>query len=361
MFLSLNNGFGFMVFGIKRDVRIINSMATNTRASANIMMTPMALKTQMPIPHELREHIRGWRQTILDILSGKDQRLLLIVGPCSVHDPIAVTDYANRLVTLSKRCPKIFFVLRTYFEKPRTRKGWSGFMHDPYLDGTKNMEKGVMLSRKLLLDVTRIGLPCATETLSLIAPQYIDDLLSFACIGARTTESQPHRELASGLSVPVGFKNSTNGSVHVAIHSIHSAAEAKVFMGVTQDGRVAAIQTTGNPHCCVVLRGGDRPNYREEDVQTVVNSLERENMTNAIVIDASHGNSGKDWEQQIEVLKYLARHPHARVRGLMMESFLHNGNQSLSNRPLVYGVSVTDACIGWDLTTVAILDLHKFL
>lgn len=334
-------------------------MSTNTRASADVMITPGALKNQMPIPPELKAHIVEWRETIMNILSGKDDRLLMIVGPCSVHDPIAILDYANRLAALSKKCPRMFFVMRTYFEKPRTRKGWSGFMHDPNLDGTNSMEQGVMLSRKLLLDITRIGLPCATETLSLIAPQYIDDLLSFACIGARTTESQPHRELASGLSVPVGFKNSTNGSVGVAIHSIHSAGEPKVFMGVTQDGRVAAIHTRGNPNCCVVLRGGDKPNYKKEDVDAVVSSLEREDMNNAIVIDASHGNSGKSWENQMEVLQYLGSNRHAKVRGLMMESFLHSGNQSLSNRPLVYGVSVTDGCIGWDLSAKILKDINK--
>ena len=334
-------------------------MSTNTRASADVMITPGALKKQMPISPELKAHIVEWRETIMNILSGKDDRLLMIVGPCSVHDPIAILDYANRLAALSKKCPRMFFVMRTYFEKPRTRKGWSGFMHDPNLDGTNSMGQGVLLSRKLLLDITRIGLPCATETLSLIAPQYIDDLLSFACIGARTTESQPHRELASGLSVPVGFKNSTNGSVSVAIHSIHSAGEPKVFMGVTQDGRVAAIHTRGNPNCCVVLRGGDKPNYKTEDVDAVVSSLEREDMNNAIVIDASHGNSGKSWENQMDVLQYLGSNRHAKVRGLMMESFLHSGNQSLSNRPLVYGVSVTDGCIGWDLSAKILKDINK--
>ena len=336
-------------------------MATNTRASADVMIAPQALKSQMPVPQLLQAHIETWRQTILDILSGKDKRLLMIVGPCSVHDPVAMLDYANRLCALSKKCPKMFFVLRTYFEKPRTRKGWSGFMHDPKLDGSNDMQNGVILSRKLLLDIARIGLPCATETLSLIAPQYIDDVIAFACIGARTTESQPHRELASGLSVPVGFKNATNGSVGVAIHSIHSAAEPKVFMGVTHEGRFAAILTTGNPNCCVVLRGGDRPNYDIDSVNSVVTSLERENMRNAIVIDASHGNSGKNWETQLEVLQYLARNRHPRVRGFMMESFIHNGNQSLSNRPLVYGVSVTDACIGWHLSEQSIIDVHNCL
>jgi len=336
-------------------------MSTNTRASAKMMMSPKSLKTQLPVPAELQSQIESHRQTILDILAGRDQRLLLIVGPCSVHDPVAVLDYARKLLELSQSCPKIFFVVRTYFEKPRTRRGWSGYMHDPDLDGSNNMDHGVVSSRKLLLDINRLGLPCATETLSLISPQYIDDLLAFACIGARTTESQPHRELASGLSVPVGFKNSTNGSVEVAIHSIHSAAEPKVFMGVTQNGRVAAIHTRGNPNCCLVLRGGFQPNYREEDVNDVVTALDRENMSTGIVIDASHGNSGKDWEQQIEVLKYLATHRHARVRGLMMESFIRNGHQSLTNRPLIYGVSVTDACIGWDITTTSIKHIHYHL
>lgn len=336
-------------------------MSTNTRADANVLMTPSALKEQLPVSEALQTQIKEWRQTILDILSGNDDRLLMIVGPCSVHDPIAVLDYANRLKELSKRCPKIFFVIRAYFEKPRTRKGWSGFMHDPCLDGSNDMGKGVMLSRKLLLDIARIGLPCATETLSLIAPQYLDDLLAFACIGARTTESQPHRELASGLSVPVGFKNSTNGSVQVAIHSIHSAAEPKVFMGVTREGRVAAIHTRGNPNCCLVLRGGTVPNYKEEDIQQVVDELNREDMSCGIIVDASHGNSGKDWEQQMVVLKYLATHRHPKIRGLMMESFLHNGNQSLKQRPLKYGISVTDGCIGWDHTVKCIEHIHKFM
>ena len=333
-------------------------MSTNTRASAKLMITPAALKTQMPLPCELRHQICEWRRTIVDILSGADPRLLLIVGPCSVHDPMTVLNYASKLLNLSRQCPNIFFVLRTYFEKPRTRKGWSGFMHDPDLDGTNDMQRGVHLSRKLLIDITKIGIPCATETLSLIAPQYIDDLISFACIGARTTESQPHRELASGLSAPVGFKNATNGSVGVAINSIHSASEPKVFMGVNADGRVSAIHTQGNPHCCLVLRGGLFPNYRLEDVEPVVADLDREQMSTGIVIDASHSNSGKDWEVQKDVLRYLASNRHPRVRGLMMESFIRDGNQNINNRPLIYGVSVTDACIGWDASVEIIKNIH---
>lgn len=339
----------------------IVTMSTDTRATPSPIIVPSSLKEQLCVPSHIKTQIKEWRTDIQNILSGKNQRLLMIVGPCSVHDTVAVLDYANKLKELSKQCPNIFFVLRTYFEKPRTRKGWSGFMHDPLLDGSNDMQRGVMLSRKLLLDIAAIGLPCATETLSLIAPQYIDDIICFACIGARTTESQPHRELASGLTVPVGFKNTTNGSVEIAIHSIHSAAEPKVFMGVNQDGRVSAIHTDGNPHCCLVLRGGDTPNYSEEDVSKVVQRLKRENMSAGIVIDASHGNSQKDWEVQIKVLDYLASHRHERVRGIMMESFIRNGNQSLNNRPLEYGVSVTDGCIGWDASAKAILKIHKYL
>ena len=181
-------------------------MSTNTRATASILVSPQTLKRQYPLDDDLKSLIGQWRQTVRDILKGKDPRLLVIVGPCSVHDPIAVVDYAHKLARLAGKCPNMFFVVRTYFEKPRTRKGWAGFMHDPYMDSSNNMQAGVALSRKLMIEIAKLGLPCATETLSLLAPQYIDDVLTFACIGARTTESQPHRELASGLSVPVGLK-----------------------------------------------------------------------------------------------------------------------------------------------------------
>jgi len=331
-------------------------MATNVRASATGLQTPSALKTEQPVRSDLAELVVRWRNTIINILSGKDRRLLVIIGPCSVHDPVAVKDYATKLSELQKRCPNLFFVMRTYFEKPRTRKGWSGFLHDPNLDGSKNMQLGVQLTRKLLLDIAAMGVPCATETLSLIAPQYIDDLISFACIGARTTESQPHRELASGLSVPVGFKNSTTGSVEAAINGIHSAAEPKSFMGITQEGRAAVIQTTGNTNCCLVLRGGLQPNYKREDVQKYVEQMDMEQMTNGIVVDASHGNSGKDWEQQMHVINYLTKCRHPSIRGIMVESFIRNGKQSIKNKPLQYGISITDSCIGWDYT-VQLMDL----
>jgi 3-deoxy-7-phosphoheptulonate synthase len=337
----------------------INEMSTNTRVQVNVLPTPSVLKRQHPLTKDMIRDISTWRQTIVDILHGKDSRLLMIVGPCSVHDPIAVVDYARRLSILQEKCPKIFFVMRTYFEKPRTRKGWSGFMHDPHLNGSNDMVSGVIACRKLLLQLTTLRVPTATETLSLVAPQYIDDLISFACIGARTTESQPHRELASGLSVPVGFKNSTNGDISVAINSIVSASEGKVFMGINANGRVAAINTVGNPHCCLVLRGGVEPNYREELSEQISTVLQRENISTGIVIDASHGNSGKKWKRQIDVLKYLAVQRHRNVRGIMMESFILDGSQSLNSSPLTYGLSVTDECIGWEKTEDVLKHINK--
>ena len=333
-------------------------MSTNLRASPANLLAPSALKIQMPLRTDLAEAIIAYRTTIVNILEGKDPRLLVIIGPCSVHDPIAVKDYAKKLKTLQSKCTNIFFVMRTYFEKPRTRKGWSGYLHDPDLDGTNNMQAGTQLTRKLLLELAEFGVPCATETLSLIAPQYFDDLISFACIGARTTESQPHRELASGLSVPVGFKNSTSGSVLAAINAIHSAAEPKSFMGITQDGKAAVIHTTGNQNCCLVLRGGTEPNYEREKVQKYVEQLDSESMATAIVVDASHGNSGKDWQQQINVIHYLTKARHPSIKGLMIESFIRDGSQSVLKRPLEYGISVTDSCIGFDKTHALMIELN---
>lgn len=334
-------------------------MSTNLRVSAANILAPIALKTQMPLRTDLAEAIISHRTTITNILDGKDPRLLVIIGPCSVHDPIAVKDYAKKLTALQQKCPNLFFVMRTYFEKPRTRKGWSGYLHDPDLDGTNNMQAGTQLTRKLLLELAALGVPCATETLSLIAPQYLDDLISFACIGARTTESQPHRELASGLSVPVGFKNSTSGSVVAAINAIHSAAEPKSFMGITQDGRAAVIHTTGNQNCCLVLRGGTEPNYDRTTVQKYVEQLDSEGMTNAILVDASHGNSGKDWQRQMQVIDYLTKARHPSIKGLMIESFIRDGSQSVLKRPLEYGISVTDSCIGFDKTRALMIELNK--
>ena len=334
-------------------------MSTNLRASPANLLAPVALKNQMPLRTDLAESIIGYRTTITKILTGNDPRLLVIIGPCSVHDPVAVKDYASKLMKLQQKCPKLFFVMRTYFEKPRTRKGWSGYLHDPDLDGTNNMQAGTQLTRKLLLELTKMGVPCATETLSLIAPQYFDDLISFACIGARTTESQPHRELASGLSVPVGFKNSTSGSVTAAINAIHSASEPKSFMGITQEGRVAVIHTTGNQNCCLILRGGTSPNYERATVQKYVEQLDLEEMATAIIVDVSHGNSGKDWQQQIQVLDYLTKARHPSVRGLMIESFIRDGSQSVLKKPLEYGISVTDSCIGFNKTETLMLLLNK--
>tara|TARA_B110000090_G_scaffold142250_2_gene156346 strand:+ start:2145 stop:3188 length:1044 start_codon:yes stop_codon:yes gene_type:complete len=322
--------------------------------SATVLNTPATVKARQPLTSP--EQVVAWRRSIVDILAGRDRRLLVIVGPCSVHDPVAVQEYAKRLAVLQKRCPKLFLVMRTYFEKPRTRKGWSGFLHDPHLDGSCDMQLGVEQTRGLLISIVAAGVPCATETLSLLAPQYFDDLIAFACIGARTTESQPHRELASGLSVPVGFKNSTSGSVVAALNGIVSASEPKSFMGMNENGHAAVIRTSGNPHCCLVLRGGEQPNYRRADVQRCVDEMGE--VYAGIVVDASHGNSGKDWQEQIRVVEYLAKNRHSAVRGIMVESFLCDGQQSIHDLPLTYGVSVTDSCIGWHTTQRLLVDLN---
>ena len=256
------------------------------------------------------------------ILQKKNDRTIFIVGPCSIHNVEEAKEYAIKLKEIADLVKdKILIVMRVYFEKPRTTIGWKGLINDPDLDESYNINKGLSLARELLLFINGIGLPCAYEILDTITPQYICDLISWGAIGARTTESQVHRQMVSGLSMPVGFKNATNGSVGVAINSIHSANEPKVFMGVNSEGRVSAIHTQGNPHCCLVMRGGKYPNYDMDSVQTVVNALDIEKMNTGIIIDASHGNSGKDWSKQIEVLNYLSVNRHPRVRGLMMESF----------------------------------------
>lgn len=322
-------------------------MSTNTRAQVQPIMAPSAVKRQFPISSDLRRDIQRWRRTICDIMDGRDPRLLLFLGPCSIHDPIAAVDYAKRIVRLRAQCPNIFFVMRANFETPRTRKGWSGFLHDPKLDGSNAMQQGVLLTRQLLLSLGNMGIPTATETLSLIAPQYFDDLLSFVCIGAPTTL---HRELASRLTVPVGFQNSADGNLSAAINSMFSAAEAKVFMGINATGRVAEVRTRGNPHCFLVLRA-----YKEECVGQVDAMLTKEGVTRGLVVDASHGNSA----MQSQVVRYLATHRHRRCKGLMIDSFIVDGNQPITARPLRYGVSVTDECIGWTPTKELVLFLNK--
>ena len=324
-------------------------MSTDQRVISNttVAITPFDMKNELPIPDTTVAFVNESRRTIQRILTGEDSRRLVIVGPCSVHDPIAALDYATRLSKIN--VPNIFIVMRTYFEKPRTSVGWSGLIADPDLDGTGDVVKGLHCARKLLLDINALGVPCATEMLSLLTPQYIDDLISFVAIGARTTESQPHRELASGLSMPVGFKNNSDGHMEPAVNAIKSAAEPKSFIGCNLKGQISAVRTSGNANCCVILRGSytSGPNYSVEHLSNCQALQTSKNQLLRAIVDASHGNSNKSAVQQLEVIKSVWRDAHPFCAGIMIESFIEHGNQK---NPDVYGKSITDECISWEET-----------
>lgn len=321
------------------------------------LITPSQIKEQFPTSPASLETVLAGRAAARRILTKEDPRLLLIVGPCSIHDPRAALEYATRLAALRvELADRYEIVMRVYFEKPRTTVGWKGLINDPHLDDSCDLAHGLALARKLLLDITALGLPTATEFLDPIIPQYIADLISWAAIGARTTESQTHRELASGLSMPVGFKNGTDGSVQTAIDAMKSSRSAHSFLGIDQDGSTSIVKTTGNPHCHVVLRGGrDGTNYDAASVNTAAEKLRKAGLPDAIMIDCSHANSGKDPLRQHLVWESIAAQRAAgssEIIGAMIESHLELGAQSLGSDPasLRYGVSITDACLDWDAT-----------
>jgi 3-deoxy-7-phosphoheptulonate synthase len=312
------------------------------------------------------------RATVQNILNGDDNRLLLIVGPCSIHDMRAARDYAQRLKDLADEVgSQLVLVMRTYFEKPRTVGGWKGLLNDPHLDGSCLIEEGILQARSFLLECARRGLPTATEMLDLISPQFLADLVSWSAIGARTTESQSHRELASGLSMPVGFKNATNGDVQIAVNAIKSAAQSHHFLSVDSQGKAAMFETKGNPDCHVVLRGGTGPNYERQFIDDCARRLEEARLQPRVIVDCSHGNSAKDFRRQGGVLKNcmeqvcqdLESDKKPVIRGLMIESNLNEGNQKFPCDPgeLSYGVSITDQCIGWDETRSLILEAAEQL
>jgi 3-deoxy-7-phosphoheptulonate synthase len=300
------------------------------------------------------------RSAIHSILRRADDRLIAIVGPCSIHDPDAALDYAGRLAGMRQRLGQhLEIVMRVYFEKPRTTVGWKGLINDPDLDGSFAINKGLRLARRLLLDINNLGLPAACEFLDMTTPQYLADLVSWAAIGARTTESQVHRELASGLSCPVGFKNGTDGNVKIAIDAVKSAAHAHHFLAVTKTGHAAIAATTGNDDCHIILRGGKTPNYDQVSVESAAAELTRSGLAPVLMIDASHANSGKLPERQLAVLGEIGQQIAAgdrRIIGVMAESNLIAGRQDQQpGRALTYGQSITDACIGWE-DTQAVLD-----
>ena len=316
---------------------------------------PKALHEEFPITPRAAETVYQARREIQRILHGEDDRLLVVVGPCSVHDPGAALEYAQRLCKLREEHKKdLMMVMRVYFEKPRTTVGWKGLINDPELDDSFEINKGLRIARRLLLDLAEMGMPAGTEFLDLISPQYIADLIGWGAIGARTTESQGHRELASGLSCPVGFKNGTDGTVKVAIDAIHAAARPHVFLSLTKDGHSAIFNTSGNEDAHIILRGGKRPNYDTESVNIASDEIIEAGLTPKIMIDFSHANSRKRPQKQIDIGRDIAgqvARGDRRIMGTMIESFLVAGRQDW--RPegeMVYGQSITDPCIGWEDT-----------
>jgi len=301
--------------------------------------------------------VSSTRERIRNILSGQDDRLLVIVGPCSIHDPAAAIEYARRLKPLRDRyADTLEVVMRVYFEKPRTTVGWKGLINDPYLDETYRIDEGLRIARQLLLEINRQGVPAGSEFLDVISPQYIGDLISWGAIGARTTESQVHRELASGLSAPIGFKNGTDGNIKIALDAIQAARGAHHFLSVHKNGQVAIVETKGNPDCHVILRGGKTPNYDAQSVERACAELSAAKLGPRLMVDCSHANSSKQHERQVEVARDIAAQRRAGSRGIfgvMVESHLQPGAQKFTPgkddpSKLVYGQSITDACIGWD-------------
>jgi 3-deoxy-7-phosphoheptulonate synthase len=325
------------------------------------LIAPQLLIEQLPVDSAALATVGSARQAIHRVLHGADDRLVAVVGPCSIHDYGAAIEYARRLAGEARRLEDdLVVVMRVYFEKPRTTVGWKGFINDPHLDGTFAMNEGLRLARGLLLEVNRVGLPCGTEFLDLLSPQYTSDLIAWGAIGARTTESQSHRQLASGLSCPVGFKNGTDGSVRIAVDALRAAAAPHAFMGMTKTGQAAIFETAGNEDCHVILRGGRAPNYGAASVEAASRELAAAGLAPHLMIDFSHANSSKQYERQRDVGADVAAQLAAgedRIMGVMIESNLHAGRQDLvPGRPLEHGVSITDACIGWD-DTVRLLDL----
>lgn len=318
------------------------------------VVAPIQVHEEIPMTKAAADTILHTRASIHDILIGEDDRLLVIIGPCSIHDPKAAVEYAQQLKGMIDQLQDdLVIVMRVYFEKPRTTVGWKGLINDPDLNSSFNINKGLRMARQLLLDVNNLGVPAATEYLDLITPQYVSDLISWGAIGARTTESQVHRELASGLSCPVGFKNATDGGIKIAIDAINAAMSPHHFLSLTKEGRSAIFSTRGNEDAHIILRGGNsRPNYDEVSVEQVAEGLQKEGLRPSIMIDFSHANSLKKYQRQMLVAQDVAsqiRQGDSRIIGAMVESHLVAGRQDIEDdKPLVYGQSITDACLGWD-------------
>jgi 3-deoxy-7-phosphoheptulonate synthase len=345
-----------------RPVRESAEPIDDLRISAvRALIAPQLLVEELPADARALETVRAARQAVHRVLHGGDDRLLAVVGPCSIHDYEAALAYARKLKDASARhAGDLLVVMRVYFEKPRTTVGWKGFINDPHLDGTFAINEGLRLARRLLLDLNRMGVACGTEFLDLLSPQYIADLIAWGAIGARTTESQSHRQLASGLSCPVGFKNGTDGSIKVAVDALRAAAAPHAFMGMTKTGQAAIFETVGNEDCHVILRGGKAPNYDAASVEGAARELASAGVAPHVMIDFSHANSSKQFKRQLDVARDVAGQMAGgdeRIVGVMVESHLNEGRQDLvPGRALQPGVSITDACLGWD-DTAALLEV----
>jgi 3-deoxy-7-phosphoheptulonate synthase len=334
----------------------------------DVMPTPDEIKAKLPLTERVAETVVTGRRTIEAILDGRDNRLFAVVGPCSIHDPIAGLDYARRLKKLADEVSgTMFMVMRVYFEKPRTSVGWKGFINDPYMDDSFRVDEGMEKGRRFLLDVNEIGLPAATEALDPTAPQYLGDLIAWTAIGARTSESQTHREMSSGLSTPVGFKNGTDGEIDSAVNAILSASHPHAFLGVNGQGRSAVVRTRGNGYGHLVLRGGGgRPNFDTVSISLAEQALAKAKLPGNIVVDCSHANSWKKPELQPLVMKdvvHQIREGNRSVVGFMVESFIEAGSQSIPAdlSKLKYGCSVTDACVSWETTEEMLRGAHEIL
>jgi len=329
------------------------------------VLPPEILHNEFPMSETASETVYRTRDAIQKILRDEDDRLVMIVGPCSVHDPDAAREYASRLKPLIESLSnELCIVMRVYFEKPRTTVGWKGLINDPDMDESFHINDGLRLARHLLLDLAEEGIPAGTEYLDLISPQYIADLISWGAIGARTTESQGHRELASGLSCPIGFKNSTDGGFKIAIDAVNAASRPHVFMSLTKQGHSAIFSTAGNSDCHIILRGGDgKPNYDSESISHAAEQLQKNGLHPSVMVDCSHANSNKDYRRQVDVCRDLATQistGEKRIIGVMMESNLVEGRQNVvKGQKLTYGQSITDACIAWETTEVLLQELAQ--
>jgi len=333
-------------------------------SSQEILITPAEIKRRLPVTETAARVVAQGRQSVQNILDGKDHRLLIVVGPCSIHDLKAAHEYAQKLKALSdKVSDTLLIVMRVYFEKPRTTTGWKGLINDPYINDSFKIEEGLQIGRQLLIDIAELGLPTSTEALDPISPQYMQDLITWSAIGARTTESQTHREMASGLSSSVGFKNGTDGGLTVAINALKSVANPHRFLGINNEGQVAIITTKGNPYAHIVLRGGDnKPNYDSVSVTVCEQELKKAGVKANIMVDCSHANSNKSHELQPLVMDNVTHQildGNQSIMGLMIESHLGAGNQKIPAdlTQLKYGVSITDACIDWETTEKALISM----